>query len=1138
MIRLLGRLYKRLSRDTIKQRLVAMDETRGYKPPRNHAHELLVDELPLFTVWTARLMVRDPQVRFGLNVRNAGLFPAQVKVSAKEPAVTKYVGKLWQQLWSKHSHHMLKAKQWGYQGVQILYRSARETGQLQIEGVKAFSPHDTRALHHYGKALGFSVRTRQPSPERAAFSKRPLYAPKALWLTYDAEFGGLYGHSLLKRAYSPWFEKWMTHGYKKTLQLRMLKDSYVGDVVRYPWGRIETMPDGTQMSWRDIMREVEENRMAGGTIALPKLYDTEGRDLVDYSPPTDTGNPVGIFTWGETLDTEIWKGMDVFPEVVQASETGSGFSGRSIPLLMFLSALSTEFRELLQQVDEMVLRPCVWLEFGKDAEYEIEPVPLVEVFAEDLEGSDMGGPMGGNQPGGGEQPPMQQAPSQSPAQAPSQSPAGGNGNPFFKNRFGNGNGNGQAGNGQPETTSFAEAESEDNSADPVVDGILDAGGAASRRIISSAADRISLLLKKKTDLSDPELFSEIVGIIESARPEIQAVMEDSIMASQVAAAADALALSATSGVLVADAAATGPPTVPPRDPPVAIGDLTPGGREPVVRFPVVEDALMVLADSPAESGIDFRDTAARVHRGAFAITTELADETVSDIRDLLHENIAAGLDARAFGTDVQDLLTAGTGLSDARVNQVFRNNVGASFRDASERSLSQPIVAAGFPYRRYRATHDDRTRVEHRALETLGLDGTSIYRADDPVWEKFAPPWDWNCRCAFAPVTVEQAANAGVREAMDWWHRAGERATESGGRTASYVTDTAPPDPQYVEHPAFEPPPEWTRDLQFAEQLTFNFKDPEFERLHPRAKGGKFALKGTGAASSAKDDTEDEPPEEKEEEKPKEKPKLIEPYFNLSVPDSHRDEVTKAHARVPEAVRDRLHRAGERLHCVSKVTDADPSLKGKRPRGWPKGSKWEQVGGCYSPKNHKALTGVWTWERDVYTGVWGFEKRSALEVSQTYLHEMGHAVDQAYSGYGYDPTKPTIYSPLERDGYAPPPKGNAPGRLASMSPEFVKAYNKDRRAINARNKKADAKAEASTWKEKNLKRRYKYFLQPKDAGWSEAFAEGFASIVDDSPRFEDFKEDWPETRKVIEKIIAIENYESPAEKRQKKNLSD
>ena len=107
-----------------------------------------------------------------------------------------------------------------------------------------------------------------------------------------------------------------------------------------------------------------------------------------------------------------------------------------------------------------------------------------------------------------------------------------------------------------------------------------------------------------------------------------------------------------------------------------------------------------------------------------------------------------------------------------------------------------------------------------------------------------------------------------------------------------------------------------------------------------------------------------------------------------------------------------------------------------------------------------------------------------------------------------------------------------------MSPEFVKAYNKDRRAINARNKKADAKAEASTWKEKNLKRRYKYFLQPKDAGWSEAFAEGFASIVDDSPRFEDFKEDWPETRKVIEKIIAIENYESPAEKRQKKNLSD
>jgi hypothetical protein len=53
-------------------------------------------------------------------------------------------------------------------------------------------------------------------------------------------------------------------------------------------------------------------------------------------------------------------------------------------------------------------------------------------------------------------------------------------------------------------------------------------------------------------------------------------------------------------------------------------------------------------------------------------------------------------------------------------------------------------------------------------MEQLGLDGTAVYRRDDPVWLKFYPPWGWQCRCIVIPLSVEDAAARGVKEAIRW----------------------------------------------------------------------------------------------------------------------------------------------------------------------------------------------------------------------------------------------------------------------------------------------------------------------------------------------------------------------------------
>jgi hypothetical protein len=60
------------------------------------------------------------------------------------------------------------------------------------------------------------------------------------------------------------------------------------------------------------------------------------------------------------------------------------------------------------------------------------------------------------------------------------------------------------------------------------------------------------------------------------------------------------------------------------------------------------------------------------------------------------------------------------------------------------------------------------TRHQHKELEKLGLNGTAVYRRDDPFWDLFTPPWDYQCRCGVRMLTIAQAAGLGVKEAIEW----------------------------------------------------------------------------------------------------------------------------------------------------------------------------------------------------------------------------------------------------------------------------------------------------------------------------------------------------------------------------------
>lgn len=325
--------------------------------------------------------------------------------------------------------------------------------------------------------------------------------------------------------------------------------------------------------------------------------------------------------------------------------------------------------------------------------------------------------------------------------------------------------------------------------------------------IKTAQERIAELIG---DLSIP--LPTLPGVIEQEIRSLERTIGQDLTAAMTAGqlAGAANAITSLPDVYVPPATTAGagsdvPPTAPP-----SFGSLLPDDDgESEYSFPVVDEAVETLSNARVFTSTDYRQVAEQARQGAFGISGDLTEGAVERVRNILAENIASGADREAF---TEQVLAAVEGqLSEAHVEQIFRTNVMSAFSDGADKALEQPMVADAFPYRQYWATTDQRTRPEHRALERMGIQGTNIYRADDPVFRRFRPPWDFNCRCSWNPVTVEQAANQGITEAKEWLARAKAMADAKGGPWPAYLNATAPQTPTWVQPPPFEPPPEFAR---------------------------------------------------------------------------------------------------------------------------------------------------------------------------------------------------------------------------------------------------------------------------------------------------------------------------------------
>ena len=264
-------------------------------------------------------------------------------------------------------------------------------------------------------------------------------------------------------------------------------------------------------------------------------------------------------------------------------------------------------------------------------------------------------------------------------------------------------------------------------------------------------------------MNHQELLNLARGILADYEPIMAEIISNSDLAGWIAGYANA----AEKLPEWAETLFRKPGGIPPTTPPIAFPGLFGEPSEPVLRFPLLEKAFESLQEREILTRDQFDLLEGDAKQRAFTIAGDLTTDTIEVIRDELVDDIQEGTSLRNFRKRVEERLETSP-IGEGHLENVYRTNIQAAFRDGRETLASHPIVEEIFPYQMYVAIHDGRTEDNHLALESLGLSGTAVYRRDDPMWDFFTAPWRYQCRCGAILMTIEAAAREGVKEAQQW----------------------------------------------------------------------------------------------------------------------------------------------------------------------------------------------------------------------------------------------------------------------------------------------------------------------------------------------------------------------------------
>lgn len=361
------------------------------------------------------LMLRDveamlchPRVEISLSMYMSGIAGAEFEVEdAGSPEQAEFALSELARFWSRcRAVVQLPSYAYGRGAFECTY--ADEDGLLRLERVEAFLPLDARVLTtRRGDYLGvrvFGVK----GQSRDLDGPRGWRPAKAFWHAHRRRYDRWYGWPRLYPAWRPWRRLAGRDGAEDVVDGGVYRFAFQPPLGRYPpedqFANALTGVEGRYETNRDRMREMLENLKAGGVVALSSRRDEQGNYAWDVDWPEGTLDVTGLLEYTGSLERAITLGIGVPPELLEASETGSGYSGRAIPMEAFTASMQENAEELLESWHWQVGAPLLRWNFGPGAFARLRAKDMAKARKEEAQRRQQGRQPGENgaprQPGG------------------------------------------------------------------------------------------------------------------------------------------------------------------------------------------------------------------------------------------------------------------------------------------------------------------------------------------------------------------------------------------------------------------------------------------------------------------------------------------------------------------------------------------------------------------------------------------------------------------------------------------------------------------------------------------------------------------------------------------------------------------
>lgn len=186
-------------------------------------------------------------------------------------------------------------------------------------------------------------------------------------------------------------------------------------------------------------------------------------------------------------------------------------------------------------------------------------------------------------------------------------------------------------------------------------------------------------------------------------------------------------------------------------------------------MPVVNAAARAVGNLRPLLDWIFHAADARTRQNAFTVTGLATQRALEAVQRSLVRAINTGQGQTTWMRQAVVRKALATGpIGRAQANMIYRWNVGQGFHIGQRMILSDPIVGDNFPYVRVMVIVDSRLSDICREMSHRGIQGTSVFRRDDPAYVYNRSLRHIGCRCHDSPLTVRQAAELGIAEAIKW----------------------------------------------------------------------------------------------------------------------------------------------------------------------------------------------------------------------------------------------------------------------------------------------------------------------------------------------------------------------------------